>query len=70
VILELGIKVREAADIEQRLIDLEAQVATLNSGPNLRLVPDGRESTSVPGEPAADSITVPVDHAAKFPLVS
>lgn len=38
-ILEIGIKVREAADIEQRLLDLEARVAAVAGGPNLQLHP-------------------------------
>ena len=38
--------------------------------PELRLVPDDRRSTPVPGEPTADPTTVPVDHAPKLSLVS
>jgi hypothetical protein len=69
-VLELGIKFREAADIEQRLIDLEAQVAALNQGPNLHSIPDDGESTAVPGEPATESTTVPVEPAAELAGVS
>jgi hypothetical protein len=35
-ILEVGMKLREVADLEQRLLDLEQQLATL-AGPDLKL---------------------------------
>jgi HEAT repeat protein len=38
-ILEIGIKMREAADLEQRLCELERQVADIAS-PTLRIVPE------------------------------
>lgn len=47
-ILEIGIKVREAADLEQRLCELERQVADI-ANPTLRIVPESsadRELTS------------------------
>lgn len=65
-VLELGIKVREAADLENRMIELEAQVASLSSGPALRLIPQGRELTPLPGEPAGESTTTPVDPASEL----
>jgi hypothetical protein len=39
-VLEIGIKVREVADLEQRVLDLEAKVAA-GIGPSLKLVPGG-----------------------------
>ena len=62
-VLEVAIKVREAADIEKRLLDLETQVAALNPGPKLRLVPDDRELTDLPETPAAGPATVPNEAA-------
>ena len=62
-VLEIAIKIREAADLEHRILDLEAKINSMSQGPKLRIVPEEGESTPAPGEPAAGPTGFPNDPA-------
>ncbi len=50
-VLEMGIRLREVADLEQRILDLEAQVDALSRVPDPRLVPATESQLPCPESP-------------------